>query len=50
MKNILIIGLLILIVLMSGCVEPKSTVTQTPDITQTPANDMPESIGLRGQL
>ena len=43
MKNIWIIGILTLIVLMSGCAEPKSTVTQTPDITQTPSNDIPPS-------
>jgi peptidyl-Lys metalloendopeptidase len=44
MKNIWIIGILTLIVLTSGCAQPKSTVTQTPRITQTPANDMPASI------
>ncbi len=32
MKNILIFGLLILIVLMSGCAEPKSTVKQNPSL------------------
>ena len=36
MKNLLIIGLLTLIVLMSGCADPNSTVTQIPDMTQNP--------------
>lgn len=47
MKNFLIIGLLIFIMLMSGCAEPKFTVTQTPDMTQNPENVSPTSTVVR---
>ena len=43
MKNILIIGLLTLIVSMSGCADPNLTVTQTPDMTKNPENVTPTS-------
>lgn len=41
MKNILIIGLLTVIVLISGCAEPKLTGTQTPDMIKNPENVTP---------